>query len=144
MHCRIKKIFFEKLNYFMPLSADEYSYAFIWIGKSYFDVINTIVFAIFIILILKLTDTPYKKSAFAMGWIFFILFFIAAKFLDDSISADIFTALCHCYSCGKSRSFKIKKFLNADTRIFRRLFQRNRRIGNNIFGGNFTDNNLFF
>ena len=63
----------------MPLSADDYAYAFIWDGKPYFDVINTIVFAIFIILILKLTDTPYKKSAFAMGWIFFYFIFYCGK-----------------------------------------------------------------
>ena len=53
---------------------------FIWIGKPYFDVANTIFFAAFIILILKLTNTQFKKSAFATFWIFFILFFIGARF----------------------------------------------------------------
>ena len=53
---------------------------FIWIGKIYFDVANTIFFAAFIVLILKLTDTQFKKSGFAMSWIFFVLFFVGARF----------------------------------------------------------------
>ena len=51
---------------------------FLWIGKSYFEIANTIIFAIFIILILKLSNTEFKKSEFAIGWIFFTLFCVSS------------------------------------------------------------------
>ena len=58
---------------------------FIWIGKPYFDIANTIIFTVFIILILKLTDTSFKKSEFTIGWIFFTLFFIGGHFASSVI-----------------------------------------------------------
>ena len=74
--------------------AHFFAQLFIWIGKTYFDVVNTILFAAFIILVLKLTDTPFKKSEFAMFWIFIILFFVGAKFSASVIWMTWLTGTC--------------------------------------------------
>ena len=76
------------------ITAHFFAQFFIWTGKLYFDVANTIFFAAFIILVLKLTNTEIKKSAFAMFWIFFILFFIAAKFTRSLIWMTWLTGAC--------------------------------------------------
>ncbi|MBQ7705852.1 MAG: hypothetical protein IJT73_10605 [Selenomonadaceae bacterium] len=50
---------------------------FIWIGKPYFDIANTIVLALLVIVILKLADV--KESARVIFWIFTGLLFLTAE-----------------------------------------------------------------
>lgn len=84
----------ERVNSFSDIMKSQYSHYFtlggrviahsiaqffIWIGKPYFDVANTIIFALFVIVILKLSDIPLKKSGFAMFWIFISMFFVASR-----------------------------------------------------------------
>ncbi|MBQ3451904.1 MAG: hypothetical protein IJL12_07800 [Selenomonadaceae bacterium] len=54
---------------------------FIWIGKPYFDIANTIIFIFLVLTIINLANTWLKISRTALVWIFFTMFFLMASSL---------------------------------------------------------------
>ena len=51
---------------------------FIWIGKPAFDIANTIIFALLVLTIIKLSSAQFKLSRNVLLWIFFTLFILSA------------------------------------------------------------------
>ena len=49
---------------------------FLWIGKPYFDIVNTIVFVFLVMVIINLSNTWLKISRAALLWIFFTIFIL--------------------------------------------------------------------
>lgn len=65
---------------------------FIWIGKPFFDVANTIVFVALILTVIALADVRKKFSPVALLWIFFCLF-VLTKF--SVVSMIYLTGSCN-------------------------------------------------
>jgi len=58
---------------------------FIWMGKPYFDIANTIVFVLLVTVIINLANTWLKLSRTALAWIFFALFILSSCSLTSMI-----------------------------------------------------------
>ena len=58
---------------------------FIWIGKPYFDIANTLVFIFLVLTIINLANTWLKISRAALLWIFFTMFFLMASSMMSTL-----------------------------------------------------------
>ena len=58
---------------------------FIWIGKPYFDVANTMIFVFLVLTIINLANTWLKISRAALLWIFFTMFFLMASSMMSTL-----------------------------------------------------------
>ncbi|MBR4641490.1 MAG: hypothetical protein IKO74_02070 [Selenomonadaceae bacterium] len=58
---------------------------FIWIGKPYFDVANTLIFVFLVLTIINLANTWLKISRAALLWIFFTMFFLMASSMMSTL-----------------------------------------------------------
>lgn len=65
--------------------AHWFVYLFMWIGKVYFDIANTIIFVFLVMTIINLANTWLKLSRTALVWIFFTMFFLMASSLMSTI-----------------------------------------------------------
>ena len=70
---------------------------FIWIGKNYFDVANTIIMIIFVLIILKIADIKFRDAKFLVVWIFFNLFFVGAIFGETMTWTTWLTGTCNYF-----------------------------------------------
>lgn len=70
---------------------------FICIGKSYFDVANTIVLAVLVVVIFKLANLSVRNSKAEIVWIFLCLFFIGARFGETFIWSTWLTGACNYF-----------------------------------------------
>ena len=58
---------------------------FIWIGKPYFDIANTIIFVFLVLTIINLANTWLKISRAALLWIFFTMFILMASSMMSTL-----------------------------------------------------------
>ena len=58
---------------------------FIWIGKPYFDIVNTLIFIFLVLTIINLANTWLKISRAALLWIFFTMFFLMASSMMSTL-----------------------------------------------------------
>lgn len=70
---------------------------FIWIGKNYFDVANTLMMIIFLLTVLKICNLNFRDGKFAVVWIFFNLFFVGAIFGETLIWTTWLTGTCNYF-----------------------------------------------
>ena len=70
---------------------------FIWIGKNYFDIANTIMLLVLVAVILKLADVSWKNSKLAVVWIFICLLIFGERFGETVIWMTWLTGACNYF-----------------------------------------------
>ena len=70
---------------------------FIWIGKFYFDIANTLMLAVLVIVMLKLSGLTLRSSKIAVVWIFICLLFVGSKFGGTTIWSTWLTGACNYF-----------------------------------------------
>ena len=70
---------------------------FLWIGKNYFDIANTIMLLILVAVILKLANVSWKNSKLAVIWIFICLLIFGERFGETLIWMTWLTGACNYF-----------------------------------------------
>lgn len=101
-----------RVNSFADIFISQYSHYFTWggriighsiaqffifIGKDYFNIANTFMMIIFVIVILKISKIKFRDSKFLLIWIFFNLFFVGAIFGETMTWTTWLTGTCNYF-----------------------------------------------
>jgi|GEM_PF-3553138 len=70
---------------------------FIWHDKIFFDIANTVVLLILVLAVFELANLSWRKSKFALVWIFICLLFVGERFGETVIWMTWLTGACNYF-----------------------------------------------
>ena len=95
---------------------------FLWIGKNYFNVANTIMLLILVTVILRLANISWKNSKLAVIWIFICLLFFGERFGETVIWMTWLTGACNYFWMTTLQLIFLLPFTFSETNFSFRIF----------------------